>query len=264
MKATDFVPKIHTFDTLDSTNVKLRELASQGAGEGTVVIATQQTQGRGRNKRTWSSPEGGLYLSALLYPRDKKKISELPLVAGVALAQAAKELLPKSIDVSVKWPNDCLLNWKKVGGILCESLGENFFHLSIIGIGLNVNVPNETLTPFLSNPFSATSFLAETGGKFDLLRAREVVLSKLFNVYRLYKEQGFTPIQFLWERNCGLVGKKVELSDSGAPQKIQTGSEIGRVTGTFLGIDENGAVVLSNAKGERHTYHAGEITCFWP
>src|SRR5438309_1430776 len=121
MLPADFTPKILTFDTVDSTNAKARELAAKGAAEGTVIVAKQQTAGRGRNKRTWHSPEGGLYLSILLHPKEAKKVTDLSILAGVALAQGVTEFLPKSKDVSLKWPNDCLIGWKKVGGILCET-----------------------------------------------------------------------------------------------------------------------------------------------
>lgn len=263
MIPADFTPKISSHDTLDSTNTKARELAAQGASEGTVVWARQQTQGRGRLKRAWHSPEGGLYLSVLLYPKDPRRLTDLSILTGVALAQAVKESLPKQVAVSVKWPNDCLLNWKKVGGILCESLGEEFFHLCVVGIGLNVNIPETELASFRNNPFSATSFQVATGAGHDVVKIRDRLLSKLFNMYRVYHQDGFPHVQYLWERNCEMIGKKVELRDSGW-RDLPAGDTVGATVGTCLGIDEAGAIVLSNAKGERHTYHTGEITCFWP
>ncbi len=265
MLPDNFTPKVHLFETLDSTNDKARELAKTGSNEGTVVVARRQTAGRGRNKRVWHSPPGGLYLSMLLYPKEAKRATDLSIVAGVALAQAVKTLLPKSKDVSVKWPNDCLVGWRKIGGVLCENLGEELFNLCVVGIGLNINASDEELLPFKSNPFSATSFRLETGGDFDLERAQAMLVQKLLNVYRHYQTEGFAAIQFLWEKNCGMVGKKVELRDSGTrPAGEHNPGHVGSTTGTFLGIDDSGAVVLSNAKGERHIYHSGEITCFWP
>jgi len=265
MMSDNFIPKIHVFETLDSTNAKARELAEKGSNEGTVIVAKTQTQGRGRNKRVWHSPSGGLYVSVLLYPKEAKRATDLSIVAGVALAQTVKTLLPKSNDVSVKWPNDCLIGWRKVGGILCENLGEELFHLCVVGIGLNINTPDEELLPFKSNPFSATSFRAEIGGDFDIEKVQSTLLNKLFSIYRHYQTEGFPAIQYLWEKNCGMVGKKIELRDSSLRNAGESNpGDVGSTVGTLLGIDDSGALVLSNAKGERRHYHSGEITCFWP
>lgn len=246
--------------------MKARELAGTlGANEGALVIAETQTAGRGRGKRQWHSPKGGVYLSALLYPADEKRLTDLAIVAGVALAQTVKDCLPKSKDVSLKWPNDCLIGWRKVGGILCESLGEEFFHLCVVGIGINVNLTDADLQPFKDNPFSATSFALETGGNMDVGKVTQTLIHKLFNVYSLYQKQGYSSVQFLWEMNCGMLGKKVELRDSGWRERAASAADPGdSTTGTFLGIDDTGALVLSNPKGERRSYHTGEITCFWP
>jgi len=264
MMPDNFIPKVHVFDSLDSTNNKARELALNGSNEGTIIVAKTQTAGRGRMKRVWHSPPGGIYLSALLYPKEAKRAPDLAIVAGVALAQTVKTLLPKAATVSVKWPNDCLVGWRKVGGILCENLGEELFHLCVVGIGLNVNTTDEELLPYKSNPFSATSFKVETGGEHSLDLVQSTLISKLLSVYRHYQTEGFAAIQFLWERNCGMVGKKIELRDSGQRHAGENPGDVGSTTGTLLGIDDSGALVLSNAKGERHLYHSGEITCFWP
>jgi BirA family biotin operon repressor/biotin-[acetyl-CoA-carboxylase] ligase len=265
MIGEDFKPEIHRFDVLDSTNTKMKELVTKGVSEGAVVVAAEQTGGRGRGKRVWHSPAGGLYFSTLLYPRDSKHVTDLPILAGAAVAQAVKDLLPKHKDVSVKWPNDCLIGWKKVGGILCENLGEERLGLCVIGIGLNVNIPIEALEPFKENPFSATSFLSETsGGQFELDKVLDVVTKKLFTLYRLYQKEGFGPIKFLWEKNCKFIGKKIELRDSGWRESDRKMGGPGLTVGTFLGIDETGAIVLSNQKGEYHHYYTGEISCFWP
>jgi len=267
MIPANFVPTILRHKNLESTNATARELAQKGAAEGTIVLAETQTGGRGRGKRVWHSPPGGLYLSTLVYPKDPKRPTDLALLAGVAMAQTVREIMPKSTDVSVKWPNDLLVGWKKAGGVLCESLGEDYFHFCVVGMGINVNLTRHELTPFLGNPFSATSLLVETeaGSPYDTEEILSVLVAKFFNLYRTYHKEGFAALQFIWEKNCQLIGKKVELRDSGwrdaeGPQR----HDIGVTTGTFLGIDDSGAIVLSNAKGERRHYFSGEITCYWP
>ncbi len=268
MMGPGFLPKILRFDSVNSTNAKMREFATQGAEEGTVVVAKTQTAGRGSGKRGWHSPEGGLYFSTLLYPKNGKRVTDLAILAGAAVAQSVKELLPKQKEVTVKWPNDCLIGWKKVAGVLCESLGEQRFDLCVVGIGININIPDTELEPFKSNPFSATSFLVENaGGTFDVDKVLDMVLKKLFALYQLYQQQGFQPIQFIWQKNCRFVGKKVELRESGwreARASKANDPDRGMTVGTFVGIDESGAIVLSNQKGEHHHYYSGEITCFWP
>ncbi len=268
-----FTPQILRFDTLDSTNLKARELAKAGtAAEGTVIVARSQTAGKGRGNHVWHSPEGGLFLSVLLYPRQARRLTDLPILVGVAVAQAVKQILPKHCDVTLKWPNDCLVSWKKVGGILCEALGEDCFDLCAAGIGLNINVAPKDLLPFAGNPFGATSFQAESeGGLYEIDQVLHVLTAKLFTLYRLYQEEGMEPIRYLWEHNCAFVGKKVELSESGvrAPTKPQGTAPVpvndpGVTVGTVLGIDESGGLVLSNPKGDRRSYYSGAITCYWP
>lgn len=263
MIGPDFSPEIIHFETLDSTNSQARKIALKGGAEGTVVTARTQTAGRGRGKRTWHSPEGGLYLSVLLNSKDPKRPTDLAILAGAAVAQAVKDCLPKQLDVTVKWPNDCLIGWKKVGGVLSEGLGEEL-ELCVVGIGINVNVPDTELEPYKKNPFSATSFLAESGGNFDIEWVKKMVLAKLFTLYRLYHQQGFMAVKEVWQRNCHFIGKKVELSDSGSREGDRVKSGPGVIIGKFAGIDDRGAIVLSNQKGEEQSYYSGEITCFWP
>ena len=128
---------IHRLSSCSSTNDAAKGLAQEGAEEGTVVIAGEQTAGRGTKGRTWHSPSGqGLYASVILRPR-RKDISLLPLVAGVACAEAIREAT--GLDVRLKWPNDIVWKTGKLGGILCEGvfLGSSSSHV-VLGIGLNI------------------------------------------------------------------------------------------------------------------------------
>ncbi len=264
MKENSFF-KVHRFDVIDSTNLKAKELAYQGNGEGTIVIAKSQTSGRGREGRLWHSPLGGLYLSVLLYPRSSSNVLELPILAGVAVVQAIREVMPKSMVISVKWPNDCLLNWKKVAGILCESLGEKASNLCVVGIGINVNIKESELSSFRQKVFSATSLMIEQGGGIlNINELEEILISKLASLYSLYKEKGGEPIRYFWEKNCRLIGKQIELSEFGWKRESKDTKQQGVVIGTFMGLDQSCALILSNAKGERHLYFTGEITCYWP
>lgn len=114
-----FIKKIHVFDDLASTNSALRSLAIQGVEEGTVVIAHMQSKGRGRFDRVWQSPKGGVYLSLLLRPKAPvEKTSLLAFVVALAVTQTVRSY---SVPAHIKWPNDVLVNGKKIAGILLES-----------------------------------------------------------------------------------------------------------------------------------------------
>jgi BirA family biotin operon repressor/biotin-[acetyl-CoA-carboxylase] ligase len=128
---------IHRLSSCSSTNDAAKALAQEGAEEGTIVIADEQTGGRGTKGRTWHSPPGrGLYASVILRPR-RKDISLLPLVAGVACVEAIQEAA--GLEVRLKWPNDIVWKSGKLGGILCEGafLGSFSSH-AVVGIGLNI------------------------------------------------------------------------------------------------------------------------------
>lgn len=251
--------EIHRFKEVPSTNLVAKDLAKSGSGAGTAVIASSQTQGKGRGKKTWASPEGGLYCSYLLKATDLRRLADLSLVAGVAVCQTVRELLPKHFEVSLKWPNDVLIGKKKVAGILCESSGEDPA-LCVVGIGINVNTAEKELAPFAENPFPATSFLTEFGATpLDLEKIFTILTRKLFGMYQIYQNEGFETVRHVWERNCSFLNKRIEFTENGdgkAPGTV-------KLVGQFLGIDANGALVLATNEGEKRFY-SGEITCFWP
>lgn len=256
------VPHIYRFDSLGSTNTKLKELASQGAGHGTVVVAVSQSMGRGRGDRVWTSPPGGLYFSILLKANATQRATDLSLLTGAVMAQTVKRFCPKASSVGVKWPNDCLLEQKKVGGVLSELVGDGRDALLIIGVGLNINIKASELADYQNRPFGATSFLENSAGQpFNLEDILQFFLKLFFQTYEAYQFRGFSFIQNLWEKECLFMGKIVEMRNTGLTQEKE--SSTGTIRGTFLGIDEQGALVLSNAQGERQSFVTGELTCCW-
>jgi BirA family biotin operon repressor/biotin-[acetyl-CoA-carboxylase] ligase len=128
---------IHRFSTCPSTNDLAKKLAREGSAEGTVIIAEEQTEGRGTKGRSWHSPLGqGLYASVILRPR-RPDLSLLPLMAGVACLEAVRDAA--GLEAALEWPNDIVCESRKIGGILCEGefLG-NSVSFAVLGIGLNV------------------------------------------------------------------------------------------------------------------------------
>ena len=256
------VPHIIKFDSIASTNTTLRALVNTGVPEGTVVVAKSQTSGRGRGDRVWSSPEGGLYFSLLLKAPQLNRPTDLALLAGAVMAKTVKQFVSSSQSVGVKWPNDCLLQGKKVGGVLCEALGEGCTAPLIIGVGINVNVASTHLIPFQERPFKATSLLEfSSGQRFDLDLVLQTFLKIFFEKYETYLQRGFGFIQSFWEGECLFLGKQIELKNTGVPQEKM--SPTGSIRGTFLGIDEQGAIVVSDGQGQRLRFVTGELICCW-
>ena len=140
--------RIHYVPTCTSTNDMAKDLADFGVPEGTVVLAEEQTSGKGRYRRHWfSSPGKGLYLSVILRPK-QPEISLLTLSAGLAVAEALRDVL--GVKVCLKWPNDLLWEGKKLGGILSESsyFGQKLNYV-VVGIGLNISHSEEDFPPGL-------------------------------------------------------------------------------------------------------------------
>ncbi len=251
---------LHCVDTVTSTNLSLKGQREQGAKLGTALLARTQTAGKGRGDHVWSSPPGGVYLSVLLAPRPQRPPTDLSILSGVAMSQAVRECIGDEFEVGIKWPNDCLLNQKKVGGILCEVVPGDAEGVCVVGMGVNVDLTLEELKPFNENPFSATSMkLQNPSGQFVVRQVAEVLLKKLSQLYAAYLKEGFGPVQLLWERNCAFIGKKVEITAT-------TGSSSApKVVGVFLGLDEQGAMVVAvGSRGERRKFVSGEVTCYWP
>ena len=141
--------RIHYFDEIDSTQEAARELAASGADQGTLVIAEQQTAGRGRMGRTWHSPSGvNLYTTIILRPPiPLADVPRMSLVAGVAAAEALEREAPGI--VALKWPNDVWLRGRKAGGIIAEAVTDARQNLDcvLLGIGLNINLAADDIPP---------------------------------------------------------------------------------------------------------------------
>ncbi len=137
----------HHFERVDSTNTRARELAAEGAEHGTVVTADEQTAGRGRQGRTWTAPPGkALLYSAIVRPLAARHLM-LPLAAPLAVCEAAEELAADPLRCKVKWPNDVLVEGRKLAGILVEARPQDGW--AVIGIGLNLSISPDDFPPDL-------------------------------------------------------------------------------------------------------------------
>jgi len=238
---------IKHFDSLPSTQTLAHQLAREGAPEGTVVLAEEQTAGRGRMGRAWYSPSGkSISMSIVLRPRlPMHFIPQLTLLAAVALHRAIRKMI--DVQVDIKWPNDLLIGGKKISGILLESNAEDERLVHVIaGIGISANIAAEDYSDELRE--KATSLMIESGKRID----REALICAFFQefevLYELCHEQGFAPIRTLWEASCVTLGRNVKVDTAG-----------GLVEGVATGLDDHGALIVRNADGQYVHIYSGDV-----
>jgi len=242
--------RIVRLDSCSSTNDVAKDLAAQGELEGTVVIADEQTEGRGRLGRKWHSQKTlGLYASLLLRPPEND-ISLLTLMGGVALCEAVR--ISAGAPVYLKWPNDLVWKGKKAGGILSESsmVGERLEYV-ILGFGLNVGHRSEDFPESLRT--SAISVSQIVGRTPDPLRIQSQLWKQLEHGYDLFlKGQKMKIMSCFMERSYFTRGEKLT---------IETAE--GNISGHFAGIGFQGGLILETAGGKK-TFFAAEIRSLQP
>lgn len=238
--------KLTYFERLDSTSARLKTLAADGATQGTVIIAEQQTAGHGRQGNAWYSPPGtGLYFSVLLRPQlPLLKLSGLTLALGHAAATAIETAT--GLAMRIKWPNDLYCNGRKCGGILTEiqSAGSDSAY-AVAGIGLNVN--NDFLPLELCE--SATSLLLETGASVFREGLLVELLTAIERDYLIFSGSGLDAFIEPLQARSHLAGKWVRIE--GGDRKVQTGMA--------TGFDNQGALLLINEKGETMRMTSGSV-----
>jgi BirA family transcriptional regulator, biotin operon repressor / biotin---[acetyl-CoA-carboxylase] ligase len=219
----------------ESTNDDAKKAAEAGEAAGLVIWALLQTAGRGRQGRTWESPEGNLYCSLLLRPVcESKDFSQYAFVAALAIYDAVKALAPKAA-LTLKWPNDVLADQKKISGVLLES-GPGWL---VTGIGLNIlNHPEGGLYP-------ATSLHA-LGVKTDPKTALDRLLESFGRWQATLRKDGFAPIRAAWLERAGRGRLTVKL-----PQGV--------LEGVFAGLAPDGALCLKLADGSERAIATGDV-----
>lgn len=201
-----FARKIYAFWSVGSTNEFAYRRALQGEKEGTLVIAEEQTRGRGRKSRSWDSPfNKGLWFSLILRPDlPAAKAGLIPYLAGVSVAEAIENYL--NLKPSLKWPNDLLLNDKKFCGVLSEvEFNNGKIHFIILGIGINVNHKIHEFQENYRN--QATSLRIELDKRIDRADLLVEILSYLENNYKFI--HNFEEIMNKWKIRCPKFGKEV-------------------------------------------------------
>ena len=231
-------------DTVDSTNEEARRRAAAAELGPLWIAADRQTAGRGRRGRAWADPGGALFATALLRPRlPAREAAGLSFAACLAVAEALDALASGS-QVALKWPNDALLNDRKVAGVLLESAGSgDRLDWLAVGIGLNLAVAPEPAP----EGWPPTSIAAETGAA----PAPDVALEALAQSFARWsarlEAEGFAPLRTAWLARAARLGEKVTARLPGET-----------VAGDFVDLDGDGALVLSGPFGLRRI-HAADV-----
>ena len=248
LETTVFGRKTIILNSTLSTQGDVQHMAEQGQGEGAVVLAEEQTGGRGRFGRKWFSPPGrGIWMSVLMRPElALQNTPQLTLLTGVAVCRAIRSYT--GADAGIKWPNDLLIDGRKVCGILLESTVEDHeLRYCIAGIGVDVNFDPKDYPEDLSS--IATSLKMETGQNIDRTKLAAAILSELERLYFLYQKEGFGVISSLWEALSVSMNRGIKVAN---PQGI--------IEGTAVGLDPSGALILEKNNGERVSVYSGEVS----
>jgi BirA family biotin operon repressor/biotin-[acetyl-CoA-carboxylase] ligase len=239
--------KIICFRSTDSTNQIAFKLGEQEAEEGTVVIAEEQSHGKGRLGRHWESPYGvNLYCSIILrppiMPAQAAQFTFLSAVAVATAIETTTSLIPR-----IKWPNDILVNGMKVSGMLNEMSAETEkINFIVLGIGVNINMRTELFPKHLRHP--ASSLYLEGGKPVDRTKFTRALLTALDFLYEDYLRHGVSSVKEQLLERSAFLGKRVKVSF----QDLES-------TGIAAGLDDDGALLLKHSDGRIERILAGDV-----
>lgn len=232
--------KFYNYKILDSTNNKAREFAKKNLHD-IIVIAERQSRGKGRFERKWLSDIGGLYMTVVLKIKDIDKAKYLTFAAAVSVAKTIRKIA--KLNAMVKWPNDVLIDGRKICGILTETIsGNNNF--ALIGIGVNIN--QKIFPDIISN--KTTSLKLKTNRKYTIKKVSETIMKEFNNLYSQYQKNNHEKIIAEWKKYSHTLGKKIRVK---AMNKSYMGDAIG--------IDEDCSLLLKLNNGKIKKIIEGDI-----
>ena len=266
---TDYMARsLYYYDKTDSTNLRIRQLAEEGAPEGTLAVADMQTAGRGRRGRGWISPSGmNIYMSLLLKPAiPASDASMITLIAAMAVAGAVRDIPEASTggmadtstgvsgtpaDIKIKWPNDIVVGGRKVCGILTEmDLDGETIRDVIVGIGINVNQDSREEFPEEIRE-TASSLRIELGtGEID----RSALIARIMDLFEKEYDEFIKcgDLSFMKDRYNDML--------AGLGGQVRVLDPKGEYTGISRGMDERGRLLVETDEGEVRTVYAGEVS----
>ena len=234
--------KVFYLPSLPSTMDFARQEAQKGASEGTVIMAGEQTEGRGRLKRKWLAPKGNIALSIILYPT----ISSLPylmMIASLAVVQSIEKVT--GFKGQIKWPNDILIGGKKVSGILIENeVRGKEVEYSIMGIGINIEIK---VNDYKEIANTATSLKGKPSKDDLYTKLIRTLLEEINSLYRQLPDE--KAIYRAWRKRLVTLSKKV---------KAQFGSQV--IEGIAEDVDKDGALLIRGEDGKQTKVVAGDVT----
>jgi len=236
----DIAFKFFNFQILSSTNDKAKELAKKNKNN-LVIISERQERGRGRFGRKWSSELGGLYMTVILKEKDLDKARYLTFIAAISVAKSVRKL--SNLNAKVKWPNDVLVNDKKICGILTETVSEKE-NYALIGIGVNIN--QKKFGKNITN--KATSLKIETNKSYNIKNISKTIIKEFNKLYNNYKNKNYIKIISIWKKYSHTLGKKI---------KAETLS--GVYIGKAVDVDNNGDLILKLNNGTIKKIVEGDI-----
>ena len=235
---TKFIGKrAYYFDSIDSTQDFALKIASQDNENGTIIISKKQTGGKGRMKRKWFSPVGGIWMSVIIHPDfDISNVTLVPIATSLALCMAIEKTI--KIRPKLKWPNDITIKGKKVAGILVDtSIESNKIESLILGVGINFKIKQEKLKKNIVNSpnyYGATTLVKKNESALHLVQQFLYELEVIFQ----WINSGLTKkIIFEWAKRSSTIGKNISIIND---KKI--------VTGKAIKIDNDGALIISKNK----------------
>jgi BirA family transcriptional regulator, biotin operon repressor / biotin---[acetyl-CoA-carboxylase] ligase len=236
--------RLVSYDTVASTSDEAKRLARDGGAGGTVVWALEQTAGRGRRGRHWLSPRGNLYASFVIDPNcAAAQAAQLGFVAALAVGDGLREVMADPAGIAYKWPNDVVIDGRKIAGVLIESeIGEGG-RLAVLVVGIGINLASAPA----GTEFPATC-IAASGRPAPAPAAMLEVLAAHFDAWlKRWRTSGFAPVRRAWLAGAASLGRTIRLRLDGA-----------ELDGRFCDIDGEGMLVLETADGVRQIA-AGEV-----
>jgi len=229
--------KVYYFNTIDTTQNFAMKIATMDNTNGTIVIAKKQTGGRGRLKRKWRSPVGGIWMSIIIHPKfGVSSVTLVPIAISLALCIAIEKIL--KVKPELKWPNDVTLKGKKVAGVLVDaSIISNEIEHMIIGIGVNFKIkPTELVNTIKKTPnfYGVTTLVKKNINSLPLLHQ---FLYELENVFQTIDSMHIKKIVNQWTKRSSTIGKNVSIVTVN-----------GNINGKAVKIDNDGALIISKGK----------------
>ena len=235
---TKFLGKrVYYFDTIDTTQNFAIKIASNDDENGTIIISKKQTGGRGRMKRKWKSPAGGIWMSIIIYPKfDISYTTLVPIATSLALCIAIEKIL--KINPELKWPNDITIKGKKVAGVLVDtSIISNEIENMILGVGINFKIKPYKLASTIKktpNFYGVTTLVKKNGNALPLVQQ---FLHELENVFHLINSKRIKKIKNEWTKRSSTIGKNISII-----------TNEGNLNGKAVKIDSDGALIISKGK----------------